>query len=134
MKRTDHEKRAEGPAESEIRRLFGRLRQEDEHAARTFQAHLAALRQRAGNVPRARLSFRLAAAALATLLLAGSTFAIWRHGRPSQPGAVASIVELSRWHAPTDSLLRTPGDPLLRTVPRFGIPPGGENPFGDEAR
>jgi anti-sigma factor RsiW len=39
-----------------------------------------------------------------------------RHGR----GAPASIEALSSWRSPTESLLRSPADPLLRTVPRLG--------------
>ena len=62
-----------------------------------------------------RLNYRFVA--LALILILGIAFTIIR--RQQSPDEMV-IAQLSRWHAPTDSLLRTPGSQLLQTLPRFG--------------
>jgi len=136
--------------DGEFRQLFRQLAEEDEQLARPFPAYLEAMRRRAAAARRGKPSRRLAAAALAASLLAGSAVAIWRQARPARPHAEFSIAEsfrrsarphaavgigeLSSWRAPTDSLLRTPGDQLLRTVPRVGTPIHDQSLFGGETR
>jgi hypothetical protein len=136
--------------DGEIRRLFRQLAAEDEQLARPFPAYLEAMRRRAAAARRGKPSPRLAAAALAALLLAGAAVAIWRQARPARPRAEAAVAELSRqsaqprgevaiamlsrWRPPTDALLRTPGDQLLRTVPRVGTPLHDQSLFGGETR
>jgi hypothetical protein len=61
------------------------------------------------------LNYRFVAVAL--ILIVGIAFTILR--RQQLPDE-AVIAQLSHWRAPTDSLLRTPGSQLLRTLPRFG--------------
>jgi hypothetical protein len=135
--------------DGEIRQLFRQLAPEDEQLARPFPAYLEAMRRRAAAARRGKTSPRLAAA-LAALLLAGAAVAIWRLARPARPRAEAAIAELSRrparlraevaitmlsrWRPPTDFLLRTPGDQLLRTVPRVGTPLHDQSLFGGETR
>ena len=98
----------------QLRKGFHSLRRED--AARTppFGATVAAARARQANVPRHR-ALRLAAAAVAVVAVV--VVSIWR-----ERDGVRLQIDLAtvRWHAPTDFLLKLPGDELLRSVPQPG--------------
>jgi hypothetical protein len=96
------------PLDTELREQFQRLKQQDEIRAPAFRRPV----QPAG---RWRLNYRFVAVAL--ILIVGIAFTILRR---QQPPDEAVIAQLSHWRAPTDSLLRTPGSQLLRTLPRFG--------------
>ena len=96
------------PGDAELREQFQRLKRQDEGRAPAFRRPLTAS-------GRWRVNYRFAA--LALILIAGIAFAIV--GR-QQPPDEAIVAQLSRWHSPTGSLLRTPGSRLLQTLPRFG--------------
>lgn len=42
------------------------------------------------------------------------------HRQRTRPRPQPALSFLSQWRSPTEYLLRLPGDPLLKTVPRFG--------------
>ena len=67
--------------------------------------------------PSGRLYWRLAAAAL--VLIACFIAAIYRRSRSEQDVPPATIA-LAAWRSPTQSLLRSSVDPLLKEVPRLG--------------
>jgi len=57
------------------------------------------------------------AAALA--VIACAVVSLYRPAEPRRPGP-ATVTALSAWRSPTQSLLRSSADPLLKGVPRFG--------------
>jgi len=100
--------------ETDLRRAFAALRQEDAERAPSFEALLAG--GRAPGRGRGRgllLSGLLAASAMAAVLVVVTM-------RGPAPLAKPSM---EQWAAPTDFLLKTPGREILETVPRFGAPP-----------
>jgi hypothetical protein len=96
------------PDDADLREQFQRLKRQDEGLAPAF-------RRPSPSAGHWRFNYRFLA--LALILIAGVAFTI---ARRQQPLDEANIAQLSRWHAPTDSLLRTPGSQLLQTLPRFG--------------
>lgn len=104
--------------ENELRARFRAWRQEEERQAPPFERswkRAQAGRPVAGRPPGV---FRWAAAAGA-LLVAFSLGALILFRPPGPPPAV---VPISQWQSPTSFLLRSPGDPLLKTLPRLGAP------------
>jgi hypothetical protein len=94
--------------DADLREHFQRLKRQDDAEAPPF-------RRPAPPAGCWRLNYGFVA--LALILIAGIAFAIMKR---QQPPDQAVIAQLSRWHAPTDSLLRTPGSQLLQTLPKFG--------------
>ncbi len=103
--------------EKEMRELFEALRREDERVAppfsRSWESALARMRKpsRAWRPLRA-----VAAATVLTLLGVFVVFSV-HPTRPPEWG-----VGVSEWRSPTNSLLTSLDDPLLKTVPRLGGP------------
>ncbi|MFQ5778849.1 MAG: anti-sigma factor family protein [Terriglobia bacterium] len=62
-----------------------------------------------------------ATAAVAVVLLAAVLLS-WLGEQPAGPvqESAIAVASLSEWRSPTESLLRTPGDEVLRSVPRLG--------------
>lgn len=58
---------------------------------------------------------RLVAAVAALIILAGLAALTTRPGR-----TIRQSTRLSTWRSPTECLLRSPADPLLKSVPRLG--------------
>jgi hypothetical protein len=94
--------------DADLREHFQRLKRQDQGRAPAFQ-------RPAPPAGRWRPSYGFVA--LALILIAAIAFTIVRR---QQPPDQAVIAQLSRWHAPTDSLLRTAGSQLLQTLPKFG--------------
>jgi hypothetical protein len=119
--------------DQDLRRLFRELAAEDRQLAQPFMNPQEALRQRgsarrdgrpaaAPAVPARRLSRlhrRPALALAAAVLLAALGLTLQLQRSAPRAHHLASVAEISNWHAPTDFLLHTPGDALLRTVPHF---------------
>ncbi len=122
---------------ADLRQLFSQLAQEDRSRAQPFAAHEQALHQAAaagatGGAAAGPWPLRLGAAAAAALLLA-LALVLWLPAAGPRPRRQASLADLSRWQAPTDFLLHTPGEALLRSVPRLGTT-RNDGPFGGESR
>ena len=100
----------------ELRERFRALRQEDAARTPSFQTTLVAARDRRTAAPTPRR--RVLGLAVATAVAAGVVLMllVGRHGRPG----IAVDLATARWEAPTDFLLRVPGNELLRTVPQLG--------------
>lgn len=93
-----------------LRRLFAELREQDLRAVPDFEP----LRRSAIASGSHLKALRLWVAA-AALLLGAVLLALWVGQRRS--AAFGTIAALSTWRSPTESLLRTPGDQMLRFVP-----------------
>jgi len=73
---------------------------------------LAQIHSRRRRFSRARIAWALGTMACMALIL-------YRPGRPRLDSPVNAMA-LSAWRSPTQSLLRSPADPLLNEVPRLG--------------
>ncbi len=60
-----------------------------------------------------------ATAVVATLLMVGLVF-LRRNGPVVPQEELAAAQKLAEWRAPSDGLLRTPGQEILKTMPRLG--------------
>lgn len=103
--------------EKEMRELFQALRREDERVApafsRSWESALARMRKPSRSW---RLLRAITAATVLTLL--GVFVVFFVHStRPPELG-----VGISGWRSPTNSLLKSLDDPLLKTGPRLGGP------------
>ena len=117
--------------DAELREQFRRLRRQDESVGRPFSAFRQEARRRAPVARPGHLRHRLAAAALGLALAAGVCALHWLRPGPERLPEEAAIARLAGWRAPTDSLLRAPGDQLLRGVPRLGESSVGGNVLAD---
>jgi hypothetical protein len=103
----------------EIAGWFRHLRQTEERDAPPFDEVWEAARSRATESRSRRLYYRVAAAAALLALLAVP--ALWRQRRRQAPEVTAAqIASISQWKSPTAFLIETPGQELLKTVPRIG--------------
>ena len=87
-----------------------------------FRAHVLAAAEAASGAKRAR-QWRIWALAGATAaivaLMMGAT--IYRRAALAIPeDELAAVQKLTEWRAPSDALLETPGQEILRTMPRLG--------------
>ena len=99
----------------EVAEWFHQLRQIEERTAPPFDRVLNAARARVARRQSHRLYYIVgAAAALFAFLVAPVP---WRQGTGVPPVQTTSI---SQWKSPTDFLIDTPGQKLLKTVPRIG--------------
>jgi len=101
-----------------LRKGFEALRREDAAGTPPFRATVAAARARQAAAPGHR-ALRLAAAVVVAVA-AVVVVSTWR-----ERDGIRLDVDLAtvRWQAPTDFLLKLPGDELLRSIPQLG--PGG---------
>jgi hypothetical protein len=100
-------------SEPELGRVLSDLRREEEASAPPFRQVLAAARLKTGAIRR-RAALRLAAAAV---FVAIAAIAVWWRRPAPETSLPAAAARIARWKAPTDSLLRTPGLELIRSVP-----------------
>lgn len=105
-------------SENEVRRLFHELRTRDEQRAPSF-SRLCRAPAVCQTVP-VRHGFSLRLAAAAALLVMGVGIAIYC-SLPSRPQGIKKMdlvsINISEWQAPTDFLLRSPGEELLKNAP-----------------
>jgi hypothetical protein len=59
-----------------------------------------------------------AAAAIAVLMIGAMMY--WRAAQTIPEDELAAVQKLTEWRAPSDALLATPGQEILRTMPRLG--------------
>lgn len=96
-------------SDRDLRRSFDLLRREEQADAPSF----APLVHRQGRVVTSIRWLRLGA--VAALLILAALPLLVRRWTPPQ-----AVPSLTTWKSPTDFLLDTPGDELLRSVPRLG--------------
>jgi hypothetical protein len=97
-----------------LRQRFEALRREDAAGTPPFRATVAAARAGQAAAPGRRA---LWLAAVLVAVVAVVVVSTWRE----QDGVRVEIdLATVRWHAPTDFLLKLPGDELLRSVPQLG--------------
>ncbi len=99
----------------ELAERFHDLRQTDERLTPPFTRVWQAASVRVQVARRPQRISRRVAAATALLVAAGVGGAIFR--QPVRPSATTT---LTAWRSPTDFLLRSPGETLLKTVPQVG--------------
>jgi hypothetical protein len=109
--------RPDEPDDEDLRRAFTALRREDAAHAPGLERLLARPQPSRHRTPVRLAGFMAAAAAagVAAMILA-QVFHLFR--RPAPDGVVAPTV--ASWSAPTDFLLRTPGQDILGPLPRLG--------------
>jgi hypothetical protein len=112
----------------DLRERFADLRREDQAHAGEFNGFLHASRPRANPM---RLSAWVAVAAGLTVMIAVFVMSVQPSGRRNIGSPEISITE---WKSSTDFLLRTPGQEVLRTIPRIGAPPISTGSSGGSRR
>jgi hypothetical protein len=108
------------PDDDELRDLFARSRSEDRQRAGDFAALIATAssgRARA-RAPSWRAVTVVAAASIAVAYVALREWPT-SHGSGEEAPMLALDPRSTRWESPTDFLLATPGDAMLRTLPTF---------------
>jgi hypothetical protein len=101
--------------DDDLRARFAELRRTEEAATPPF------IFPSLGRAERNRrwLTARLIAVGVC-VLVAASVF-LARLGSPRPERNVKTVASITEWKSPTDFLLKTPGNELLRTVPAIGV-------------
>jgi hypothetical protein len=103
----------------EIVEWFRQLRQTEEGDAPPFDEVWEVARSRTARSRSRRLYYRLGtAAALFALLTVAALW--WQNRRQTHDVTVVQMASISQWKSPTAFLIETPGQKLLKTVPRIG--------------
>ena len=103
----------------EIAEWFRELRQTEERDAPPFNEVWEVARSQATRSRSRHLYYRVGTVAALFVFLAVP--ALWWQNRRQAPDVtVAQIASISQWKSPTAFLIETPGQQLLRTVPRIG--------------
>jgi hypothetical protein len=99
--------------DKDLRERFAALRREEETQAPDFVVLTARRRPR----PVGKM---IVVATCVALMIVAAMFVV--HPGPPKPeqGTGGNIASITKWKAPTDFLLETPGRELLRTVPAIG--------------
>jgi hypothetical protein len=101
----------------ELTRTLSQIRRDDERSAPGFREVLS----RARGAPSAANPSRIfRVVAMAALILIGAAVVFIRRSAP-EPALPASVFEIARWKAPTDSLLTAAGEPIAFSVPNFAL-------------
>ena len=87
-----------------------------------FQAHVLAAAEAASGASRARRwrVWTLAGATAAIVVLMIGATMYHRAAQRIPEKELAAVQRLAEWRAPSDALLATPGQEILRTMPRLG--------------
>ncbi len=85
-------------------------------AAKDLEEHLRSCANCSAELDEVRAG---ATVVLVTLLVVGVT-SLRRNGPAIPAGEVAAAQKLAEWRAPSDGLLRTPGQEILKGMPRLG--------------
>jgi hypothetical protein len=119
------------PEEDKIRSLFQEMKEEDERNAPSFAHDWRVALSWRESAPACCVAWRLVASVATVLIFLGAVS--WMFFRQST-GREASIeiarsvlstrdagaaILISQWRSPTESLLRTPGEHLVKRVPRL---------------
>jgi hypothetical protein len=87
-----------------------------------FRARVLAAAEAASEVKRARpwRLWTLAGATVAIVMVMIGAVIYRRTAQTIPPEDIAVVQKLAEWRAPSDGLLRTPGQEILRTMPKLG--------------
>lgn len=120
------------PAEEEIRELFQELRREDARGVQSFADAWSVARSSKGKSGHRCIVWRLAAVSVVLAALGagwwidsrrsareGMPIQLVRSDRTVATGATPTVMPVSQWRSPTESLLRVPGEHLFKRVPRL---------------
>lgn len=121
-----------GNCSAELRQLEARtarldtllsLMVQDAQPSVSFRARVLAAAEAGGKrrrMPRWQAWTLVGAAGTAAIVLVVG--AVWHRGTTGkiQPEELAAAQKLAEWRAPSDSLLATPGQEILRTTPKLG--------------
>jgi hypothetical protein len=88
--------------------------------AADFRARVLAAAASAADRARPWRPWTLAGAAAAIVVMVIGAAIYWRAAQTIPDEELAAIEKLAEWRAPSDSLLETPGQDILRTMPRLG--------------
>jgi hypothetical protein len=102
--------------DDELRNRFAALRLEEEAQAPEFS-----LLPPATGSGRRWIRGKLVAAAVCVVAMLASVVLLRLVAFKPGPEPSKPVVSLAEWRAPTDFLLETPGQELLRTVPAIGV-------------
>ena len=103
----------------EIAGWFRQLRQTEERDVPPFDEVWEVARSQATRSRSRRLYYRVGTAAALFALLAVP--ALWWQRHPQAPDVTpVQMASISQWQSPTAFLIETPGQKLLKTVPRLG--------------
>src|SRR5437867_3640560 len=107
--------------ETQLKQLFADLRQQDERTTPSFGAtwHSAMARSEAVRPSLAWFRLSTLTAVLIGVAVAVSVFLPRSRTEPRQAQPVS--LTISQWQSPTDFLLTTPGEQLLKTVPQLDV-------------
>ncbi len=103
--------------EEKISKLFQQLRETDERHAPSFSHDWSVALSRRDQ-PRLRWAVWRLAAGAAVLMVLGAGWWLF-YGPPTKEQAEIEMTVISQWRSPTESLLRTPGEQLIKRVPRL---------------
>ena len=98
-----------------LKQAFEALRREGSAGTPPFGTTVAAARARQTAAPRRR-----ALGLAAVVVVAVAAVVVVSTGRNLTGGPLGIDLATVRWQAPTDFLLKLPGDELLRSVPQLG--------------
>ena len=101
------------PDDHDLRKDFAALRREDAATTPLFRATVAAARARRATAPGRRALW------LAAVVLAVAAVVVVSTRRNRRGSRLEIDLATVRWQAPTDFLLKLPGDELLRSVPQL---------------
>jgi hypothetical protein len=105
--------------QEEVAEWFRQLRQTEESEAPPFDEVWEVARFRSARSKSRRLYYSFAA--VAALFACLTVPALWWQSRRQGTGLTAvRTTSISQWKSPTDFLIDTPGQKLLKTVPRIG--------------
>jgi hypothetical protein len=88
--------------------------------AADFRARVLAAAASGADRARPWRPWTLAGAAAAIVVMVVGAAIYWRAAQTIPDEELAAIEKLAEWRAPSDSLLETPGQDILRTMPKFG--------------
>ncbi len=112
------------PNDRELRERFAALRRQDQERAGEYATFLRRAPRRATatrSTSTRATGTRAWAASGATVSLVLALFAAWLFmGRSARIASGSRQASITEWKSPTDFLLRTPGEEVLRNVPRIG--------------
>lgn len=102
--------------DNEIKKIFQQMKEDDLRVTPPFVKSLEMASSKIEKESRRRSFLKITATCALLIAVGISGFFLW-HERTTKHGKYESI---SHWRPPTEFLLKTPGQELLKTVPKLG--------------